>query len=57
MDEVMERARDYARTEFCVEIGEYDKEAMEEHSEQLDEELWRKKYSHIRDEREEQNES
>ena len=58
MDVIMERARDYARTEFCVEIGEYEKEAMEKHNEELDMELFYRKYLSRREARkEDDNES
>jgi hypothetical protein len=57
MEKVVERAIDYARVEFCVEIGEYKKEAMEKHNEELDLELWWGKYAEMREEREKQNES
>ncbi len=57
MEKVVERARDYARVEFCVEIGVYKKEAMDKHNEELDLELWWGKYAGMREEREEQNES
>ena len=52
----IEKARDYARTEFCVEIGEYKKEDMDKHNEEVELELFYRKYRHRREEREEQNE-
>tara|TARA_A100001037_G_scaffold124512_1_gene113020 strand:- start:256 stop:483 length:228 start_codon:yes stop_codon:yes gene_type:complete len=49
LEKVVERARDYARVEFCVEIGVYKKEAMDKHNEELDLELWWGKYAGMRE--------
>ena len=56
LEKVVERARDYARVEFCVEIGEYTKEDMDKHNEEVELELFYRKYRQRREEREEQNE-
>ena len=57
LKEVMERAREYARTEFLMEFGEYDQKEWQKYRWKLDEDLWRAKYRAMNQEKEDINES
>ena len=56
LKEVMERARDYARTEFLMEFGEYDQKEWQKYRWDFDEELWWAKYRAMNQEKEDNNE-